>query len=103
MARTPQVTRNLQTTEVNVLCLDINKGEPFNQKVVLPRTYKDEKHMLKAVEKVINSDTVKAVHIVDSAVKETLYGMSEQDFITLAKVLPPRNSNIDPENSDTEE
>ena len=103
MARTPQVTRNLQTTEVNVLCLDINKGEPFNQTVVLPRTYKDEKHMLKAVEKVINSDTVKAVHIVDSAVKETLYGMSEQDFITLAKVLPPRNSNIDPENSDTEE
>ena len=103
MARTPQVTRNLQTTEVNVLCLDINKGEPFNQKVVLPRTYKDEKHMLKAAEKVVNSDTVKAVHIVDSAVKETLYGMSEQDFITLAKVLPPRNSNIDPENSDTEE
>lgn len=92
MARAPQVTRTIQTTEVNVLCLDINKGEPFSQKVVLPRTYKDEKHMLKAAEKVINSDTVKAVHIVDSTVKETLYGMSEQDFITFAKVLPPRNN-----------
>ena len=62
----------------------------------------DEKHMLKAVEKVINSDTVKAVHIVDSTVKETLYGMSEQDFITFAKVLPPRNS-ADGETSDTAE
>ena len=95
MARSPQVTRTIQTTEVNVLCLDINNGEPFNQKVVLPRTYKDEKHMLKAVEKMMNTDTVKAVHIVDSTVKETLYGMSEQDFITFAKVLPPRNSNAD--------
>lgn len=95
MARAPQVTRTIQTTEVNVLCLDINKGEPFNQKVVLPRTYKDEKHMLKAVEKMMNTDTVKAVHIVDSTVNETLYGMSEQDFITFAKVLPPRNNNAD--------
>lgn len=95
MARAPMVTRTIQTTETTVLCLDINKGEPFNQKVVLPRTYKDEKHMLKAAEKVINSDAVKAVHIVDSVVKETLYGMSEQDFITFAKVLPPRNSNAD--------
>lgn len=102
MARAPQVTRTIQTTEVNVLCLDINKGEPFNQKVVLPRTYKDEKHMLKAVEKMMNTDTVKAVHIVDSTVKETLYGMSEQDFITFAKVLPPRNS-ADGETSDTYE
>ena len=95
MARQPQVTRTIQTTQANVLCLDINKGEPFNQTVVLPRTYKDEKHMLKAAEKAINSDTVKAVHIVDSTVKETLYGMSEQDFITFAKVLPPRNNNAD--------
>lgn len=103
MARAPQVTRTIQTTEVNVLCLDINKGEPFNETVVLPRTYKGEKHMLKAAEKVINSDTVKAVHIVDSVVKETLYGMSEQDFITLAKVLPPRKSNADGETSDNED
>ena len=92
MARAPQVTRTIQTTEVNVLCLDINKGEPFNEKVVLPRTYKDEKHMLKAVEKVMNSDTVKAVHIVDSTVKETLYGMTEADFIANAVILPARSN-----------
>lgn len=103
MARAPMVTRTIQTTRVNVLCLNIEQGEPFNQEVVLPRTYKDEKHLLKAAEKVINSDTVKAVHIVDSMVEETLYGMSEQDFITLAKVLPPRKSTADSDNSDTED
>lgn len=92
MARAPMVTRTIQTTRVNVLCLNIEQGEPFNTEVVLPRTYKDEKHLLKAAEKVINSDTVKAVHIVDAKVEETLYGMSEQDFITLAKVLPPRKN-----------
>ena len=90
MARVPQVTRTIQTTKVNVMCLDIEKGEPFNQEVTLPRTYKDEKAILKQVEKIINSDTVKAVHIVDCHVDETLYGMTEQRFIELAEVIPPR-------------
>lgn len=101
MARTPQVTRTIQTTKVNVLCLNILEGNPFNQTVVLPRTYKDDKAMLKAVEKVINSESVKAVHVVDSVVEETLYGMSEQKFIELATVLPPRKS-TDKDDEDTE-
>lgn len=103
MARTPQVTRTIQTTKVNVLCLNIEEGSPFNQTVVLPRTYKDDNHMLKAVEKVINSESVKAVHIVDSMVEETLYGMSEQKFIELASVLPPRKSTDKGDNTDATE
>lgn len=102
MARTPQVTRTIQTTKVNVLCLNILEGNPFNQTVVLPRTYKDDKHMLKAVEKVINSESVKAVHVVDSVVEETLYGMSEQKFIELATVLPPRKSTDKDADNDTD-
>lgn len=102
MARTPQVTRTIQTTKVNVLCLNIKEGNPFNQTVVLPRTYKDDKAMLKAVEKVINSDSVKAVHVVDSVVEETLYGMSEQKFIELATVLPPRKSTDKDGDNDTD-
>lgn len=102
MARTPQVTRTIQTTKVNVLCLNILEGNPFNQTVVLPRTYKDDKHMLKAVEKVINSESVKAVHVVDSVVEETLYGMSEQKFIELATVLPPRKATDKDGDNDTD-
>lgn len=92
MARVPMVTRTIQTTKANVLCLDIEKGEPFNKVVVLPRTYKDEKSMMKVVEGAINTDTVKAVHIVDSSVQETLYGMTEQDFISHADILPHRTT-----------
>ena len=87
MPRIPQVTRTIQTTKVTVLCLDIETGEPFNDYLVLPRTYKDEKAMLKQVEEVINTDTVRAVHIVDSEVQKIRYGISEQEFIQYAKVL----------------
>lgn len=92
MARVPQVTRTIQTTRVNVLCLNIVEGEPFNKEVILPRTYKDEKAMLKEAEKLINTDEVKAVHVVDFNVEETLHGMTEQKFVELAEVLPPRTA-----------
>ena len=87
------VTRTMQTTKVNVLCLNIEDGEPFNEVVTLPRTYKDEKSMMKAVSAIIDTDTVKAVHIVGVKVEEILYGMTEQDFIKNAQILPPRKTN----------
>ena len=90
MARIPMVTRTIQTTTANVLCLNIKEGEPFNKEVVLPRTYKDEKSMMKVVEQLINTEDVKAVHIVRTEVNETLYGMTEQEFIAAARVLPDR-------------
>lgn len=92
MARTPMVTRTIQTTKANVLCLNIVEGEPFNKVVTLPRTYKDENAMLKVISKMVDNGEVKAVHVVDSYVEETLYGMSEQRFIELAQVMPPRNA-----------
>lgn len=103
MARQPQVTRTITTTLANVLCLNIEKQEPFNQIVKIPRTYKSEKDMLKTVEKLVNTDTIKAVHIVSTETQETLYGMSEQKFIELADILPPRKGATDTnENSETD-
>ena len=81
------VTRTITTTQVNVLCLDIVAGEPFNQQVTLPRTYKDDKKLMKAIEEVVNTENVKAVHVVAKEEVETLYGMSEQHFINNAVVL----------------
>lgn len=104
MARKPMVTRTIVTTKVNVLCLDINSAEPFNKVVTLPRTYKDEKKLLKKVEEVVNTDEVKAVHIVDKEEVETLYGMTEQDFITNSTILDPATrKEIEAENEETEQ
>lgn len=92
MAKTPMITRTIQTTEVNVLCMGIRQGEPFNTTVTLPRTYKDNAAMLKAAAAVIDNEDTKAVHIVASEVKETLYGMKETDFIANADILPARTA-----------
>lgn len=89
MARKPMVTRTITTTKANVLCMDIQTAEPFNKVVTLPRTYKDDKTLMKKVQEVVETDTVKAVHIVDKEEVETLYGMTEQEFIQNALVLDP--------------
>lgn len=93
MARQPMVTRTIQTTIATVLCLDLEKKEPFEKEIKLPRTYKDERHMMKKIEPIVNSDKVKAVHVIKTRTEETLYGMSEQKFIENAEILPPRTEN----------
>lgn len=90
MARVPMVTRTIVATKITALCLNIETGEPFNETVTVSGTFKDEKSMLKAAEKLLNTETERAVHIVFSEEIETLYGMTEQEFIQRAKVLPPR-------------
>ena len=89
MARLPMITRTIKTTKVNVLCMDINSCEPFNKDIVLPRTFKDEKKLMAKVHELIDNDEVKAVHITHRAEVETLYGMTEQDFIEHAVELDP--------------
>lgn len=91
----PMVTRTILTTEVTVLCLDLIKAEPFNKTVTLPRTYKGEKAIMKKVSAIIDNDEVKAVHVVDTKVNETLYGMTEEQFISMAEVLPSRSKTAD--------
>ena len=92
MARAPQVTRTIQTTKVIALCLDIMEQKPYDKEIVLSGTYKDDKAIMKALANLINDDTNKVVHVKSTEVQETLYGMSEQEFIAHAKVLPPRST-----------
>jgi len=93
MARQPIVSRTIQTTKANVLCIDVQNEKPFTQEVVLPRTYKDEKAMLKKIKPMVESDTIKVVHVQNFVVESTLYGMTEEEFIHYAQILPPRKTN----------
>lgn len=92
MARVPMVTRTITTTKANVMCVDVEAREPFNKVVTVPRTYKDNDSLLKKVKPIIETETVKAVSIVDKTEIETLYGMTEQEFILHATVLPERKA-----------
>lgn len=91
------VTRTIVTTKVNVLCLDIETAEPCNITVSVPRIYKEDKKLFKVIESRIASDyaeSLKPVHIVDKEELETLYGMTEDDFIKSAQVLDPATRQV---------
>lgn len=90
MARTPMVTRTIVSTKATILCVDTEAGEVIHKDVTLPRTYKDDKALLKKASAVIETETVKPVQVVYKEEQETLYGMSEEMFIEMAEQLPPR-------------
>lgn len=93
MARVPSVTRTIQTTKANVLCIDLSTEQPFTQSVIIPRTYKDERSMLKKIKPMLENENVKVVHVQNFTVESTLYGMTEEEFIKAAEILPPRKTN----------
>lgn len=90
--REPMVTRTITTTKVVALGMDIETCEPGNKVFMLPRTYKDEKAIMKELEKCTEENNFKCVKVVDTEVFETLYGMTEKEFIQLAKKLPSRTT-----------
>ena len=89
MARKPIVSRTITSTEVVALCVNLQTEEPFNKKFILSGSYKDDKALLKAIKKQ-DTDEVKAVHIVSAEENENLYGMAEEEFISLAEKLDPK-------------
>lgn len=103
MARKPMVTRTITTTKANVLCMDIQSAEPFNKVITLPRTYKDDKTLMKRVQEAVETENIKAVHIVDKEEVETLYGMTEQEFIEKADVLDKETRKVLESDAESEE
>lgn len=90
MAKMRMVTRTVKVTKVNVMCLDIEKGEAFNECATISGVFDNPEKLLKACKAALDTDTEKAVAIVEKKEIEQLYGMSEQEFINIAKLLPPR-------------
>ena len=94
MARERMVTRTVVTTTVDVLVISINTAETGTKTFVLTQNMvKDEKTMLNNAQVMLENECGemwKAVAIKNIKEEETLYGMTEQDFMKYAKVLPPR-------------
>ena len=98
MARKRMVTRTVTTTKVTVLCVDTVAEETVTQVVEVPRTYTDDSKLLKAVKETMDV-TVVPVKVISTEIVETLYGMTEQQFIELAEKLPPRTKTETDENA----
>ena len=90
MARQPQVTRTITATKVVLMAANITSGELVDVEMTLPREYKDAEAILKMAGKIGENPSLKYVYVKSAEVVETLYGMSEAEFIRYAKPLPPR-------------
>ena len=89
MARERMVTRTVTETKVDVMVVNTETCEVTIRNYGL--TYQpDEKIALKYVQKRFDTDVEKHVSIQGFKQVEILYGMTEQEFIQIAKVLPPR-------------
>lgn len=94
MARKRMVTRTVEQTTAQVMTLDVTTAEVQIRPYDIGGHYTNEE-LLKKLQELFNTDTLKLVHIESQTCKEVLLGMDEEDFIRLAKVLPPRNTNND--------
>lgn len=91
MARKRMVTRTVMQTTAEVMTLDITTAEVQVQSYDIGGQHTDEE-LLKKLQNLFQTDTLKLVHIESQECKELLLGMDEEDFIRLAKVLPARNT-----------
>ena len=90
MARERMITRTVFTTNYTVMVVNMGSKSVENITIAIPSgdTLTD-----KAREKAIKAMLPEGkmfVSITGETTTETLYGMTEQEFIKLAKVLPPR-------------
>lgn len=94
MSRKRMITRTVEQTTAKVMTLDVTTAEVQVLTYDIGGQYTDEE-LLKKLQKLFQTETLKLVHIESQTCKEVLLGMEEEDFIRLAKVLPPRATNKD--------
>lgn len=88
MARKPMVTRTFTTLSVSVMVCDTVTGTVETRNFDFPRVI-DDKQIIKSVKSILD-ECVVPVKVLSRVENEVLYGMSEEDFMRLATVLPPR-------------
>lgn len=92
MARERMVTRTVQLSVCEVMCMNTSTAEVVTRTFEIGGGLTDEKALLKVVKKLYETYTFKCVAISKVTQKEILYGMPESRFIELATILPPRGT-----------
>lgn len=94
MARERMVTRTVELSVCEVMCLNTKTAEVSVKDFEIGGGITDEKTLLKLVKKLHETDNFKCVSITKVTPKEILYGMPESRFIELATILPPRGTKV---------
>lgn len=97
MARERMITRTVSEAKVEAMVANIAEQKLETRTYTISATVK-EGDEVKFISKFVEKDSnIKVVSVLNRTVTDVLYGMSEVDFIRLAKVLPPRTANMDEE------
>lgn len=92
MSRVKMVTRTVTQTTAEVMSLDVTTAEVQINSFTIGGVFTNDE-LLKSLKNIYETEELKLVHIVSQTTEELLLGMTEDYFIRLAKVLPPRNAN----------
>ena len=87
MARKRMVTRTITSTKVKATVYNIERGEIQTLEYKLSGELSAD-DALKAITK--EHADVRPLKVTEVEVQEELYGMSEEKFLELAEILPPR-------------
>lgn len=91
MARKRMVTRTIEQTTAEVMTLNVSTAEVLTIEYVIGGRYSDT-DLLNKLQEIFQTDELKLVHIEKQECTEVLLGMTEEDFIRYATVLPPRTN-----------
>lgn len=91
MSRKRMVTRTVIQTTAEVMCLNVITAEVTVNTYTVGGSH-DSDSVLKALRPLYETDELKLVAVQDYHEDELLLGMDEDEFIRLAKVLPPRTN-----------
>lgn len=94
------ITRTIKGTKVKALFVNTVDHTTAVKELTIPRTYETPAAVLKIIQKYFDTETEKAVSIVDTETIKRRYGMLESDFMKYAVVLE-RSSEGNSDNGDT--
>jgi len=92
MARERMITRTVTEVTAKVMCVNVETAQVEVVTHVLSGNYEDDNQILKTLKKLHETDNYKLIKVEEVETNEKLYGMTEQQFIELAKELPPRTA-----------
>ena len=84
------ITRTVIKTGVELLCMNVTEGKAETRCFEIGGHYETKEQLLKKCQKAFDTATFKVVAVTSSTEQEVLLGMSEEDFIRNAVVMPPR-------------
>lgn len=88
MARKPVVTRTITSTKAVVLAVDTVNENLVEKTVILPRTYKDDHAIKKAITKLkLLPETMVVSKVKEAEESEKRYSMPEERFVAHADII----------------